>query len=81
MTYWSNEAILALGSVDEQERLERRRQSGEFWHRREVEHSLEKDKGEVPGLWTRVVAKTGDFLISFGQKLKEQGKADSPAAV
>ena len=61
--------------------MERRDRRGELRARIEVRRSVAGTRGNHTGLGTRMVVAVGEALISFGQRLKERGMADSPAPV
>ena len=60
--------------------LEKSQRTGEFWLVEETTRSMKKAGSKKLRLQERVLLGIGDFLISFGLKLKERGKSDSPAA-
>ncbi len=60
---------------------ERRDRRGELSARVEALRSVEGTSGNHTGFGTRMVIAVGEALISFGQRLKERGMADSPAPV
>lgn len=61
--------------------LELRDRRGELKARHEALRSVAGTSGNHTGLGTRMVIAVGEALISFGQRLKERGMADSPAPV
>jgi len=61
--------------------MERRDRRGEFRARIEAQRSVAGTSGDHTGFGTRMTVAVGETLISFGQRLKERGMADSPVPV
>ena len=61
--------------------FELRDRRGELSARVEALRSVVKARGDHTGFGARMVVAVGEALISFGQRLKERGMADSPAPV
>jgi len=61
--------------------FELRDRRGELRARSEALRAVSKTSGSRTGFGTRIAVATGEVLISFGQKLKELGMANSPSTV
>ena len=61
--------------------VERRRLRGELRLRHEAARSQRERQNAGPGLGDRLLTRTGEALVSFGQRLKERGGTGQPQAV
>ncbi len=78
--YRAAEILDAVRFTGGREELLRSPRNGEFAHRREVELARDKaGRTAARGLRRRVLAGTGEFLISCGRKLTGWAGADLPA--
>lgn len=76
-----NPDVLILHHRIAQRDMERRDRRGELSARVEARRSVARTRSNHTGLATGMVVTIGETMISFGQKLKERGMADSPAPV
>ena len=74
-----NPDALVLHHRTVQRVFEQRDRRGELSARVEAMRSVAGTSGNHTGPGTRMVVAVGEALISFGQRLKERGMADSPA--
>ena len=75
------EEILWRASQDGVAERERRQRRGEYWLREEATRGLEKTRSERPGVVSRALVRTADFLLSLGLKLRARADSTTPVAI
>jgi len=75
------EEILLRENRDRLRQIERRQRRGEYWLREEAARGLEKTRSERPGLLSRALVRTADFLLSLGLKLRARADSTTPVAI
>ena len=70
MTYLMDEIRLSMERMNELDGFELRGRSRQLWIQADAEFLSDNVIGKKSGLWNRVIAGTGDILISSGEKLK-----------
>ncbi len=76
-----NEEIMQRLNMYRSQEFDRRQRQGEFWLRREAEISMESARSENHGFLNRAYVRIGDFLITFGLRLRVRADHGSPVAL